>query len=106
VFADALVPRALPLGVLIPKKNLETFNLARLRLHAGMCCSDGYRFAKRQGKPNSANLAAARKNKRFCDLARCAARTPFRFDSSRTLNCSSNLIGHDDPDKPANGGGE
>jgi hypothetical protein len=30
---------------------------------------------------------------------------PFRFDSSRTLNCSSNLIGHDHPHKPVNGGG-
>jgi hypothetical protein len=28
----------------------------------------------------------------------------FRFRSSRCLNCSSNLIGHIDPNKPANGG--
>jgi hypothetical protein len=32
-------------------------------------CADGYRFAKRQGKPNLANLAVAQQNKRFCDLA-------------------------------------
>jgi hypothetical protein len=62
---------------------------------------NGYRFAKRQGKPNSANLALAQQNNRFCDFASCAARNPFRFDSSRTLNCSSNLIGHDHPNKPA-----
>jgi hypothetical protein len=30
----------------------------------------------------------------------------FTFDSSRYLNCPSNLIGHDHPDKPANGVGE
>src|SRR3954453_20158671 len=30
----------------------------------------------------------------------------FRFDSSRCLNCSSNLIGHDHPNKPANGSGD
>jgi hypothetical protein len=28
------------------------------------------------------------------------------FDSSRPLNCSSNFIGHDHPNKPANGGGD
>jgi hypothetical protein len=39
----------------------------------------------------------------FSELRRA---NPFRFDSSRTLNCSSNLIGHDHPNKPANGGGE
>jgi hypothetical protein len=69
-------------------------------------CADGYRFAKRQGKPNSANLAPDQQNKGFFDLADCAAPNPFRFDSSRTLNCSSNLIGHDHANKPANGGGE
>jgi hypothetical protein len=79
------------------------WRLARYRTRH---CADGYRFAKRQGKPNSANPAVAQQNKRFGDFARCAARNPFRFDSSRTLNCSSNLIGHDHPDKPANGGGE
>jgi hypothetical protein len=63
----------------------------------------GYRFAKRQGKPNFANPALTQQNRRFCDFATKRAENPFRFDSSRTLNCSSNLIGHDDPNKPANG---
>jgi hypothetical protein len=45
-------------------------------------------------------------NKRFCDFATGGAPNPFRFDSSQSLNCSSNLIGHDHPNKPANGGGE
>jgi hypothetical protein len=30
-------------------------------------------------------------------------RNPFTPDSSRYLNCPSNLIGHDHPNKPANG---
>src|SRR3954464_2039474 len=42
----------------------------------------------------------------LCDFATVTTRNPFRFDSSRSLNCSSNLIGHDHPNKPANGGGE
>jgi hypothetical protein len=70
---------------------------ARLARDRTRHCADGYRFAKRQGKPNSANLAVAQQNNRFCDFATCAAPDPFRFDSSRTLNCSSNLIGHDHP---------
>jgi hypothetical protein len=69
-------------------------------------CGNGYRFAKPQGKPNSANPAADQQNKRFLDFCGGTTRNPFRFDSSRSLNCSSNLIGHDHPDKPANGGGE
>jgi hypothetical protein len=80
--------------------------MSRLTGYRTRHCADGYRFAKRQGKPNSENLAVARQNKRFCDFARCAIRNPFRFDSSRTLNCSSNLIGHDHPNQPADGGGE
>jgi hypothetical protein len=39
---------------------------------------------------------------RFADDGGARAFTP---DSSRCLNCSSNLIGHDDPNKPANGVG-
>jgi hypothetical protein len=39
----------------------------------------------------------------FLDVSGACAFTP---DSSRCLNCSSNLIGHDDPNKPANGDGE
>jgi hypothetical protein len=39
----------------------------------------------------------------FFDPAALEARPAFMFDSSRTLNCSSNLIGHDHPNKPANG---
>jgi hypothetical protein len=69
-------------------------------------CGNGYRFAKRHGKPNSANPALIQQNRRFRQPTRGAARNPFRFDSSRTLNCSSNLIGHDHPNKPANGGSD
>jgi hypothetical protein len=69
-------------------------------------CGDGYRFAKRQGKPNFVNPAVTQQNQRFCGFAAKPAENSFRFDSSRTLNCSSNLIGHDHPNKPANGSGE
>jgi hypothetical protein len=69
-------------------------------------CGSGYRFAKRQGKPNFANRALSQQNRRFFDVAAKPAENSFRFDSSRTLNCSSNLIGHDHPNKPANGDGK
>jgi hypothetical protein len=93
-----------PPAVLIPK-NLKTPvspTPGSTRDH----CGDGYRFAKRQGKPNSATPTAIQQNQRFRIFGKVRGANPFRFDSSRTLNCSSNLIGHDHPDKPANGGGE
>jgi hypothetical protein len=72
----------------------------------GIRCCNGYRFAKPQGKPNSPNTTAVQQNNAFLHFATGAAQEPFRFDSSQSLNCSSNLIGHDHPYKPANGGGE
>jgi hypothetical protein len=42
-------------------------------------CGDGYRFAKRHGKLNSANPAVIQQNKRFCFFRGCAAR--IRSDS-------------------------
>ncbi|WP_375413183.1 hypothetical protein [uncultured Bradyrhizobium sp.] len=63
-------------------------------------CCNGYRFAKRQGKSNSANPAVIQQTRCFCEAAISAVQIPFRFDSSRCLNCSSNLIGHDHPNKP------
>jgi hypothetical protein len=41
----------------------------------------------------------------FCDFDTAGAESVFTPDSSRCLNCPSNLIGHDDPNKPANGEG-
>jgi hypothetical protein len=67
--------------------------------------SDGYRFAKCQGKPISANARKPATAKHFCDFAAAGADPAFTSDSSRTLNCPSNLIGHDHPNKPANGEG-
>jgi hypothetical protein len=90
-------------GALFPEKSQNAVSPARGFMPG---CGNGYRFAKRQGKPNSANLAVVQQNERFGNLASCNAPNPFRFDSSRTLNCSSNLIGHDHPNKPANGGGD
>src|ERR1019366_6418765 len=39
------------------------------------------------------------------DLAAGCAEDAFTFDASRYLNCPSNRIGHDHPNKPANGVG-
>ncbi len=66
---------------------------------------DGYRFAKWQGKSNSRNPRKAPSNMHFCSFTAGGTGRVFTFDSSRYLNCSSNLIGHDDPNKPANGVG-
>jgi hypothetical protein len=41
----------------------------------------------------------------FRQSAVIGAANAFTFDSSRYLNCPSNLIGHDHPNKPANGVG-
>jgi hypothetical protein len=65
--------------------------------------ADGYRFAKPQGKPIFANARKPAPAKHFCDFAAAGAARPFTPDSSRCLNCPSNLIGHDHPNKPANG---
>jgi hypothetical protein len=40
---------------------------------------------------------------RFCDFMATCAERAFMFDSLRYLNRPSNLIGHDHPNKPANG---
>jgi hypothetical protein len=64
---------------------------------------NGYRFAKCHGKPNSANLRKPASERHFCDFAADGAGSVFTPGSLRTLNCPSNLIGHDDLNKPANG---
>jgi hypothetical protein len=65
--------------------------------------ANGYRFAKWQGKPISASRPLSPWNKQFCDFAAGIAGQTFTFDSLRYLNCPSNFIGHDHPNKPANG---
>ena len=78
-----------------------------LRFAAWECdalrCANGYRSAKRQGKPNSANRCKPLRDKRSPHFAAAIARTAFTSRSSRCLNCSSILMGHDHPNKPANG---
>jgi len=69
----------------------------------GTSCANGYRFAKRQGKPNFAIRGQSASNKRFCDFTVICAENAFTRRSSRYLNCSSILTGHDHPNKPANG---
>jgi hypothetical protein len=73
---------------------------------AGRSCRNGYRFAKSHGKPNFANRRKPARGKHFCDFPAIHARATFTSRSSRYLNCPSNLIGHDHPNKPANGVGE
>jgi len=66
-------------------------------------CGNGYRSAKRQGKPNFTNRHFPLSRRHFCDSMFSRAMRAFTPRSSRTLNCPSNLIGHDHPNKPANG---
>jgi hypothetical protein len=55
------------------------------------------RISRRRGKPA---------NKALPDFSADRAERAFTSRSSRTLNCPSNLIGHDRLNKPANGIGE
>jgi hypothetical protein len=67
-------------------------------------CCNGYRSAKPQGKPNFTigNFSLCRRH--FCDFALDSTMRAFTPRSSRTLNCPSNLIGHDHPNnRPENG---
>jgi len=66
---------------------------------------NGYRFAKCHGKPNSANARKPAWHRYFCNSVIAGAGSAFTLHSSRYLNCPSNLIGHDHPNKPANGEG-
>jgi hypothetical protein len=67
-------------------------------------CSNGYRSAKPQGKPNFTIGDFSLCRRHFCDsVFGCTVRA-FTSRSSRTLNCPSNLIGHDHPNnRPENG---
>jgi len=110
VFADALVPRRRSRPRCFSHRNSEwrsgvsRAHAGRRVLHNRAIGSDGYRFAKPHGKSNSANCAAIQQNSGFSRPLTGAAGPAFRFDSSRCLNCPSNLIGHDHRNKPANGG--
>ena len=67
-------------------------------------CCNGYRCTKPHGKPNVTigNFSLCRRH--FCDFAFGGTRRAFTSRSSRTLNCPSNLIGHDHPNnRPENG---
>ena len=66
---------------------------------------DGYRFAKSEGKPNSGLARKPLPTAHFRDFPADGPRPAFTPHSSRSLNCPSNLIGHDHPNKPANGEG-
>ena len=124
VFADALVPtcRRAALGAW----RFRSPNILQCRSWRGRACRragiaqqarcSGVRDLRQwlslcrnaQGKPNSVRPhEIACSTGTFFDFARLGAgRRAFTSDSSRYLNCPSNLIGHDHPNKPANGDGD
>src|SRR4051812_7624331 len=64
-------------------------------------------FAKPQGKPNFTIGKFSLRHRHFRDSVAGHAVPAFISRSSRTLNCSSNLIGHDPPNnRPENGVGD
>jgi len=67
---------------------------------------NGYRSAKPQGKPNFTIGNFSLCSRHFCDFALGGTMRAFTPRSSRTLNCPSNLMGHDHPNnRPENGVG-
>jgi len=60
---------------------------------AGHACADGYHLAKPQGKPNPPAGPQSAPDGHFFDFAAAPRQSAFTFDSSRYLNCPSNLIG-------------
>jgi hypothetical protein len=66
-------------------------------------CGNGYRFAKRNGKPFFTNQQKPLRHRRFLDSLPGPFGCTFTSRSSRTLNCPSNFSGHINPNKPANG---
>jgi hypothetical protein len=73
------------------------------RANARRC--NGYRCTKRNGKPVFTNRHLSLQDRHFCDSMSARPSRAFTPRSSRYLNCPSNLIGHDHPNKPANGVG-
>jgi hypothetical protein len=73
------------------------------RANARRC--NGYRCTKRHGKPVFTNRHLSLQDRHFCDSMSACPPRAFTPRSSRYLNCPSNLIGHDQSNKPANGVG-
>jgi len=76
----------------------------RMELCAPGCgrCGNGYRFAKRNGKPIFMKVEKALRHRHFLDFLSRRFDLAFTSRSSRTLNCPSNFSGHINPNKPAN----
>ena len=81
-----------------------------LKAAADRCTADagnGYRSTKPQGESNFTISDLCLCHRHFCDFLLSGARRPFISHSSRSLNCPSNLIGHDPlNNRPGNGVGE
>jgi hypothetical protein len=56
---------------------------------------DGYRFAKPQGESAFYESQKSPPRRHFRDSIGAQGGAAFRFDSSRCLNCHSNLTSHD-----------
>jgi hypothetical protein len=68
---------------------------------------NGYRCPKPHGKLNFTISDFPLCRRHFCDSGFGATVRGFTSRSSRTLNCPSNLIGHDHPNnRPENGVGQ
>ena len=79
-------------------------NLSGLAFCKAHDAANGYCFAKPQGKPNFTIGKFSLRRRRFCDSTLGGTVPAFTSRSSRTLNCSSNLIGNDHPNnRPENG---
>jgi hypothetical protein len=70
--------------------------------HAAFACN-GYRSPKHKGKPAFTNAEKCLWHRHVYDSWNCGLGREFTSRSSRYLNRSSNLMGHDHPNKPANG---
>jgi hypothetical protein len=95
-----------PLNALSVDRLLK-FIVARLAAPGRWRCGNGYCSAKPKGKSNFTIAGFPLCRRHFFDSASRAAKRAFISRSSRTLNCPSNLIGHDHRNnRPGNGVGE
>ena len=105
--ACARVPGCTPFGgslaVTPPLRSISRLTARRVGGHARAIVRHGYRCPKHHGKPAFTNTQKCLRHRHFCDSAQRLRRRRFTSRSSRYLNRSSNLMGHDHPHKPANG---
>ena len=99
VFADALVPGRKACHVAVGRIHLPNMVVALSPRFDG----DGYRFATWQGKAIFADTKKVPINRGLSSITAPRKLEAFTTDSSRYLNCPSNLIRQDHPNRPASG---